>query len=932
MSVIEFKNVFEKYRIKFIKEGKVAWEEILALEDINFKIDKGEVLGIIGQNGAGKTTFLRLITGMLIPDQGNVDIKGKVSALMELGAGFNPEFTGRENISLNARMYGLNEQVLKNQLEKIINFAGLGRFIDAPIKCYSQGMYMRLAFALAIHIDPDIFLIDDILAVGDEEAKKKCIKEVFELKQAGKTIIVVSHDLEMIRKLCDRVILLEKGKIVKEGLPAQVIPYYLETVGNKNGIAILEKEKLRIVFNNGRILASYDGFPLTRGTGGYVSFFMPALNFDSSSFHLDWNVERSSSQVIIAKGAKQDGAISQIWTIQIQENQLEWHVEIKDSAIKDAHIYLLLMPEYRRWINLEKEGDFPSFAHKTNWQDLGLTSFPEALLGISTNNVETCLPCLLFECNDKNAQIKLFNSGYEEEARVIKAYLNGNSISVDLKIFHSRAEFANRLNGFIREFNLKQQEEQALLLAKQEEEEALLLAKQKEEEASLIASRSIKSGELRLFADVETKSLRLYFKDKEITKAGGLHSSFTISQQWFDLRDAQWQTRKDSEKELILIIDCPFLSLSQIWKMIFKDENTLTIKIEMELNKPTLMANFEAKLELQDQYQHWLTAYEQGDFLVKSYVNNIAPIRLRYNKVSKVILRSMNEKSFSQLFFSVDSDPDKHILDIYKRKDLQDETVCLNFSLIIPSKEMPLLPGKKVCFEGDIVLNKDIKLEESTSDKIIELKKDSLQFVFDKGKGRIFWHQKELTAGLSVYTSVRSLGFWYDSYQANWDVSRKGNNAITALGYWPHIPISQTWHIELIDKDIIRWVVEMQVYKEIHLEILQANLMLCPRYRSWIVSDAIRGQFLDEYTEDYDILPFRFWYGRPEKDGIAAVDEEFPKISFSCGLQDNSFTGIVENTDFLYKARLIQYQKSNKTNLSIGKYLYFEGAIKLESE
>ena len=162
MRAVEFRGVWEKYRIKFIQKKNVFWEEFWALEDINFGVNKGQVIGIIGENGAGKTTLLKLIAGMLVPDRGEVYVQGKVSALMELGAGFNPEFTGRENIILNARMYGLAEEALEQQIGETIEFAGLGKFIDAPIKYYSQGMYMRLAFALAIYVEPDILLIDDI--------------------------------------------------------------------------------------------------------------------------------------------------------------------------------------------------------------------------------------------------------------------------------------------------------------------------------------------------------------------------------------------------------------------------------------------------------------------------------------------------------------------------------------------------------------------------------------------------------------------------------------------------------------------------------------------------------------------------------------------------------------------------------------------------
>ena len=291
MKVIDFNGVSEKYRIKFIKQKNVCWEEFWALRDINFQAEKGDIIGIIGKNGAGKTTLLRLIAGMLIPDKGEVRIEGKVSALMELGAGFSPEFTGIENIKLNAAIYGLSEDSLKQRMDSIIKFANLGKFIDAPIKYYSQGMYMRLAFALAIFVEPDILLIDDILAVGDEEAQQKCTKKIFELKQMRKTIVLVSHNMDVVSKLCNRIILLDKGRIIRENLTAKVIPFYLETVGNEKGIAVLEKGQFRIIFNNGKVFLNCNSFSLTKATGGYVTFSSPSLNSWLSSLNLFWQIK-----------------------------------------------------------------------------------------------------------------------------------------------------------------------------------------------------------------------------------------------------------------------------------------------------------------------------------------------------------------------------------------------------------------------------------------------------------------------------------------------------------------------------------------------------------------------------------------------------------------------------------------------------------------
>ncbi|MCK4859874.1 MAG: ABC transporter ATP-binding protein, partial [Candidatus Omnitrophica bacterium] len=640
------------------------------LEDINFKAEKGDIVGIIGKNGAGKTTLLKLIAGMLVPDKGEIYIKGKVSALMELGAGFNPEFTGIENISLNAAIYGLSEADLKQRMGDIIEFAGLDKFINAPIKYYSQGMYMRLAFALAIYVEPDILLIDDILAVGDEEAQRKCIKKIFELKKAGKTIILVSHDMNMVSKLCNRLILLEKGKIVQEGGTAKVSSYYLETVGDEKGIAVLEKEGLRVIFNNGKVTLDYNGFSFTKAIGGYASLFMSSLNSWSSSFNLSWEVKNFGTDKIIAEGKSYEGVLSQIWTLQIEKNCLQWQTEIREEGIKQPHIDLLLIPQYKRWQTLDKISDFPLFASKSNWQDLGLNSCSDAVLGVSTVWQNQDCPGLIFEQEDKDISFKLFNTGYEQEARVIQwesGLKNKNRISI--KIFPKKEKFTEYIE------NAKQK----------------LLFEQQAELVRLRAQHTISCGGLRLYADVKEKSLRLYYKDKEITKGEGLHNSFLVNNVWYTLSSGVWQIKNVSEKELNLILNYETLPLFQIWTLICK-EDTLMVKIEVKFNKPISVSNQLTLLQVHDGYKKWESVYEHGNLLNERFINDIVPVRLKDNKISKILLKSKNNEDIPELSFNVFSQLDKRTMNIYKYKRKNDKGICLNSSLTIFKKERLIKP------------------------------------------------------------------------------------------------------------------------------------------------------------------------------------------------------------------------------------------------
>ncbi len=224
--------------------GKGKYKEHYALNNLSFDIKKGECVGIIGTNGAGKSTILKIITGVLSPTQGKVEIDGRISALLELGAGFNMEYTGVENIYLNGTMMGFSREEVDSRMQSILEFADIGEYVNQPVKTYSSGMFVRLAFAVAINIDPEILIVDEALSVGDVFFQSKCYKKFEEFKEAGKTIIFVSHDLSSIQKYCDRAILLDKGSKIGEGKPSEIIDMYKRAmVGMLEDEAEEEKEQ-----------------------------------------------------------------------------------------------------------------------------------------------------------------------------------------------------------------------------------------------------------------------------------------------------------------------------------------------------------------------------------------------------------------------------------------------------------------------------------------------------------------------------------------------------------------------------------------------------------------------------------------------------------------------------------------------------------------
>lgn len=224
-SVYQDKANTIKEKILFFKRNRK--EKIEVLKNINLRIKEGETVGLIGVNGSGKSTLLKLMTQIIYPDSGKIETRGKLTSLLELGAGFHPDFSGRENIYFNASIFGLTKKEIDARLKDIIEFSELGEFIDNPVRTYSSGMYMRLAFSVAINVDAEILLIDEILSVGDQHFQEKCYQKMRELKEQGKTMVFVTHSLDVVKKLCSRAVWLYKGEIKMDGNTDQVVDEYI---------------------------------------------------------------------------------------------------------------------------------------------------------------------------------------------------------------------------------------------------------------------------------------------------------------------------------------------------------------------------------------------------------------------------------------------------------------------------------------------------------------------------------------------------------------------------------------------------------------------------------------------------------------------------------------------------------------------------------
>jgi lipopolysaccharide transport system ATP-binding protein len=226
------------------RSAKHRWfREFHALQNINFKIHKGETVGIVGRNGSGKSTLLQLLCGTLTPSTGSVEVNGRIAALLELGAGFNPDFTGRENVFLNGTVLGLTRREIESRFDEITAFADIGDFIDQPVKSYSSGMYVRLAFAVAIHVKPDILVVDEALSVGDEAFQRKCYARIEKIRNDGATVLFVSHSASTVLELCNRAILLDHGEVLAIGAPKMVVSRYQKMLYAPSDMAASIRER-----------------------------------------------------------------------------------------------------------------------------------------------------------------------------------------------------------------------------------------------------------------------------------------------------------------------------------------------------------------------------------------------------------------------------------------------------------------------------------------------------------------------------------------------------------------------------------------------------------------------------------------------------------------------------------------------------------------
>ena len=418
-------NVTQIYRVKFNFPHRTEEKDIVALKDINFAVEKGESVAILGPNGSGKTTLLKIIAGLLSPDKGEVKVDGKIRGIFELGAGLIPESTGYQNIEMLLKLYG---EYTPHKVQRIIEFSELGDFIYAPVKIYSQGMYLRLTFSVAINTDPDVLLVDDILAVGDAHFQKKCLNRIKDIIAQGKTLLIVTHNFDLACSLCSRGVVMEKGEIVADGSIHEMRPFFDSITGNLCGVGILKNEKICFIFNNGRGSIIFNNRVITADLGMFVMYLQEGKSLYSTD--LQWQVQEKIN-TLIAEGKFGNKIIAKYKFI-IEGNYLKLSTE----AISPKVLFNLMLQEsYSQIKYLEQSKKLPSISDdsKREWENV-LRMVCDNITIIPSRNFP---PLSLFF---QQTEVIMYNYNFHNKSRIFQMNQENSNFSLVIKFWEENPE------------------------------------------------------------------------------------------------------------------------------------------------------------------------------------------------------------------------------------------------------------------------------------------------------------------------------------------------------------------------------------------------------------------------------------------------------------------------------------------------------------
>lgn len=597
MAIIEVDNITKTYRAErgvrvllgrgglgsFLR-GKRS-DHVTALSDVSFAVERGESLGVIGANGSGKSTLLKLIAGVTAPTSGSVNVYGRVASLLELGAGFHPMLTGRENVYLNAGILGMRHAQVDAVFDQILEFSGIGDFIDYPVDTYSSGMYVRIGFAVAAYTNPDVFLIDEVLSVGDEAFQRRCRRRIGELREEGKTIVFVSHDLGIVNTLCQRVILLSQGNMIVRDTPRKAIDFYLRQVGSEKGIHTMADGETEAIVCDGRVSLFHKHQEVTASSAFNCRVF--SLGNWHESHEADWEVVERTSTSCVAHGRYSRVAGLVVWTVALDGETLKLNVALEcedDSNVERFSMVLMFSPRYERWVYDDEMGVFPTILPEDMVWTLAIS--PELVCdeaGLIPENNANLPPVAMTLQGDQSAMSAYWaNTDYMTGSRALR--IDTHLVDQGEQLSAGRHEILNM---------------------------RVRLDCEKDELLAQGQRRTLAVGPLG--ARFERGRISLTYNDEEITDALGVYASLLIGNLWNDSQSLRWESFTKEGDRLIFIGASRRFPLRMHWEL-YPSKDALELDIWLEAIEPLEVQEHQTSVVLKYTYDRWERDDESGVF------------------------------------------------------------------------------------------------------------------------------------------------------------------------------------------------------------------------------------------------------------------------------------------------------------------------------
>ncbi len=565
-------------------------ETFEALKDISLSVERGESLGIIGRNGSGKSTLLSLIAGVTLPTRGTVTVRGRVASLLELGAGFHPILTGRENVYLNAGLLGMRRAQVDEVFDRIVAFSGIAEFIDQPVETYSSGMYVRIGFAVAAHVNPDVFLVDEVLSVGDEEFQRKCRARISALREEGKTIVFVSHDLGIVNTLCDRVVLLDKGRMVLRESARKTISFYLRQVGRERGVHTFAAGPLEAILCEGRISLFHNQEELTAPDG--FAMFVQSLGRLHASTEADWVLTRRDPDGCTAEGRMMRLPLKYFWDLQLTPDRLTWHIAVeceRETPMNSLDVRLTLTTAFTRWMLGDLSGVFPEIRPSdTLWNMLvwpSDTPLDDTRAAILPEEENEAVPRLIFRTTPLRPHFNLYwvNSDYAAYCRIL--FIHTRFPDKDAGLPPGRHELLR--------VEIEPAAGRDLLWRR------------------LSPDRTISAG--KVSACFERGWLKLAYDGREITALIHVFSSMLVQHLWNDSHTLHWGEVQNDGRCLRVSGESRRFPFFQHWEAEAREDG-IFLRIWLEAVEALDAQEYQASVVLLPEYRAWRSDYEEGVF------------------------------------------------------------------------------------------------------------------------------------------------------------------------------------------------------------------------------------------------------------------------------------------------------------------------------